>query len=225
MKKIIFFILLVVLCAGIGLMIPIIMGNSVEGVGLSEDILKQNFEKELQQLLLSTNEIQQVDRGVDTNETTTDVVDSEALSTNSNDTDEIESKVVETEDGSTTELDIQTDEVSIQIENNLVSDELDFFETGSIPAGEDKSKIKPIVGNKWVDQKITENIDEISEADLSVGLALYSLLDTNYLFGLAEGGLTPEEKKEMQTYLSESLSPAQVSAVMTLYSKYVHLLN
>lgn len=241
MKKILIVIISVAICAGLGLTIPRLMGNSVEGVGVSEELLKQNFEMELQQLF--EKNFLELQEGRQENEAEV-ISKGEMLMTTEHEgvalTEEVslDQEVIKTEEGTQNTEDSNDDKSNIdesledkneaqetEETKTTSSDELDIYETQSIPAGDELVKVEPIVGNKWVDQKIAENLDDISESDLSQGLALYSLLDTNYLFGLAEGGLTPEEKVEMQAYLSKTLTPSQVSAVMTLYSKYVHLLN
>lgn len=77
----------------------------------------------------------------------------------------------------------------------------------------------------WVQDQVNANREEIADEDIYAGAEIYSILDTNYLFGLAEGGLTDEEKLEVEAYLTETLSPDQIDVVMGLYYKYIHLLN
>ncbi|MGI6678695.1 MAG: hypothetical protein ACOX2Q_06460, partial [Dehalobacterium sp.] len=61
--------------------------------------------------------------------------------------------------------------------------------------------------------------------DLSIGASIYNSLDTAYLFGLSQDGLTPEEKSEAKDYLNSILSQQEYATAMELYMKYVNLMN
>ena len=82
-----------------------------------------------------------------------------------------------------------------------------------------------LVANEWVQGQIDENIDSISDADLMTGLDIYEKLDTDYLFAMAEEGVSEEEEAEISAYLDTVLSPGEKKIALELYRKYVHLLN
>lgn len=86
-------------------------------------------------------------------------------------------------------------------------------------------EVEPVVKDEWINEKIAENREEISDSDLTVGAQIYDSLDTNYLFGLAGDGLTDSEKAEAFEYLQANLSASEYEIAKNLYMKYVHLLN
>lgn len=81
------------------------------------------------------------------------------------------------------------------------------------------------VKDSSVQEKINANRDKISDEDLSAGSAIYNTLDTGYLFGLADGGLTAEENAEVQKYLRANLGDSEYQIAQRLYYNYVGLLN
>ncbi len=66
--------------------------------------------------------------------------------------------------------------------------------------------------------------EQVAPADLKDGMALASKVDAGYILGLLSGGLTPEEKHELKTYLTSRLSGAEISRGIQLFSKYSYLL-
>lgn len=109
-------------------------------------------------------------------------------------------------------------------ENNS-SDEVNIDEVVVIPNGLTEEEEIQFVKDKWVDDMIHENQSEISQSDLSQGATIYNSLDTAYLFGLAKDGLTPEEKQDAMDYLESQLGPEQLEVAMTLFNKYIGLVN
>lgn len=83
----------------------------------------------------------------------------------------------------------------------------------------------PVIKDPWLQEVIDEKKDLIKEADLASGAEIYNKLDMEYLFSLAEGGLTEGKKKKVQAYLSSMLSPEENKRAMDLYLKYVGLLG
>lgn len=81
------------------------------------------------------------------------------------------------------------------------------------------------VKNGSIQSKIDANRDKIDDKDLQEGRVYYNSVDTGYLAGLMEDGLTPEEDAEMQNYLKQCFSPGEYERAKELYYKYVHLLN
>lgn len=81
------------------------------------------------------------------------------------------------------------------------------------------------VKDQWIQNKINANRDKISQEDLNAGASIYNSLDTNYLFGMAEGGLTPEEDAKVQEYLQNNLTSGEREIAQRLYYNYVGLLN
>lgn len=92
---------------------------------------------------------------------------------------------------------------------------------GPVPLGNSNSFVK----DGWINEKINENKDKISENDLDRGARIYNGLDTDYLFSLSDGGLTDEERAQVDAYLSKSLSGADYQLAKELYYKYVGLLS
>lgn len=105
------------------------------------------------------------------------------------------------------------------------SDEINLYELDSIPLGTEAVVTEQVVKDAWVNQKIAENREEISESDLYAGANIYNKLDTNYLFGLAEDGLTVEEEAEVKEYLSSNLADDELGVALDLYNRYVNMLN
>lgn len=94
-----------------------------------------------------------------------------------------------------------------------------------IPNGLTEEEQIQYVKDKWVDNMIHENSAQIDQNDLSQGASIYNSLDTEYLFGLAKDGLTPDEKVEAENYLKDKLGQDQYELAMVLYNKYVGLVN
>lgn len=82
-----------------------------------------------------------------------------------------------------------------------------------------------VVKDDWVQNQIDANKDQIDDTDLAVGAEIYNSLDTEYLFNLAEDGLTEEEKVQVNEYLRSNLTDEQYETAKTLYYKYVDLLE
>ncbi len=101
----------------------------------------------------------------------------------------------------------------------ILSNEID------IPEGMTKEEEIQYVKDKWVDSMIHENRDSIDDDDLSSGASIYNLIDTNYIFGLAEDGLTDEEEAEVMEYLEANLSPEQIQLAKALFNKYIGLVD
>ncbi len=117
-------------------------------------------------------------------------------------------------------------EVSETIEEDLAEETIELYELESIPAAAESGEItESVVKDAWVNQKIAENRDEIDDADLYSGANIYNQLDTAYLLSLASNGLTEEEEAQVKAYLRENLNEGEIAQVMSLYNKYVHLLQ
>lgn len=88
---------------------------------------------------------------------------------------------------------------------------------------------QPAVGAKVNDARIQavidQNRDYINQNDLVTGADIFNKLDTGYLFGLSNGGLTPDERKQAEDYLHGHLSQGEYDTAIDLYMKYVGLLN
>lgn len=81
------------------------------------------------------------------------------------------------------------------------------------------------VKDGWINQKINENREKINDADLTRGADIYNSLDTDFIFSLADGGLTPEERAQVDNYLKSKLGGSDYELAKSLYFKYVGLLN
>lgn len=92
---------------------------------------------------------------------------------------------------------------------------------GPVPLGGSENYVK----DGWINAKINENKDKISSSDLDRGASIYNGLDTDYLFTLADGGLTDEERAQVDAYLSKTLSGGDYQLAKELYYKYVGLLS
>ncbi len=105
--------------------------------------------------------------------------------------------------------------------NDVASDATIDVTNGPVPLGNANSFVK----DGWINEKINENKDKISENDLDRGARIYNGLDTDYLFTLADGGLTDEERAQVDAYLSKTLSGGDYQLAKELYYKYVGLLS
>ncbi len=81
------------------------------------------------------------------------------------------------------------------------------------------------IKDEWLDEVIQDNRSEINDQDLVIGANIYNQLDTVYLFGLAEGGLTDEEREEAMQYLEGILTDEEIEKAMELVEKYIGLMN
>lgn len=102
--------------------------------------------------------------------------------------------------------------------------DVDTVSVAAEPAAPDTATGKQVKDSS-VQDKINANRDKISDEDLSAGSAIYNTLDTAYLFGLADGGLTTEENAEVQKYLRANLGDSEYQIAQRLYYNYVGLLN
>lgn len=122
----------------------------------------------------------------------------------------------------TTESSDENNEEAINIEeatdNNI--DESTNIEETSDPADEEQ-----YVKDEWVDDMIQDNKDSIDSNDLAAGAAIYNKLDTAYLFALADGGMTDDEKAEAMLYLETNLSAEEFILAKALFNKYIGLAN
>lgn len=67
--------------------------------------------------------------------------------------------------------------------------------------------------------------DNVPASDFAAGAAIVGKVDLGYISSLMAGGLTPEEKSELKSYLGSHLSSAEISRGIALYSKYSGLLK
>lgn len=252
----------VVLCFGLGFLIPRMMNDGTKGETVDMAVLEERFEKELDLLLQKQMEEQAlIDKleaeydemireqrsleaaEVDTSEETVEVSDQL-------DDDETTSEVIH-EDSSSEVVEEVTEVISPEstpvanTDKQETSDDQPIASnegSGNASEAEDISPeevevVEPeeepveytedeqVVKDQWVQQQINDNRDQIEDADLYTGAEIYNVLDTGYLFDLAEGGLTDEEREEVEAYLRATLTPDQLETALTLYNKYVHLIN
>lgn len=92
----------------------------------------------------------------------------------------------------------------------------------AFPSGE-----KAEVDLSYSEAEMTEIQDAISAADkLSASVLVLSKLspeDIKYLYGLMEGGLTPEEKKEAKSLCYSRFSAEEIAQIYELYTKYASI--
>lgn len=81
------------------------------------------------------------------------------------------------------------------------------------------------VNDPWLQEQIDRNKDQIDEEDLKAGTEIYNHLDTEYLFGLMEGGLTEDEKIKFKEHLKANLSGEELDKMMELYNRYIGLVK
>lgn len=114
---------------------------------------------------------------------------------------------------------------SPQAEDNAAKDAVDDTEISDddTPLGNGGNSL--FVKDGWINEKINQNREKIDDSDLSRGAAIYNRLDTDFIFGLADGGLTDEERKQVNDYLKSQLEGADYEIAQNLYYKYVGLLN
>lgn len=80
-------------------------------------------------------------------------------------------------------------------------------------------------GNKWVDDKIVENKDQISDTDLQSGLAIGDKIDTDLIMAYLEDGLTDDEKESLKKYLKSVLSDSEYETVKVLIGRYSSMVD
>lgn len=199
------------LCVVIGFTIPFVMSNQNPGQDIDVEDLKKQFEQELEDM--------QEQNLRDSYETLWD----EHMDENPQ---ELENLLDEMEQLNKSEPLTDTAEVTGEDASVVEDDdEVDFFDIELIPLSDGEVVTEKVVKDQWVNQKIHAHKDQISDTDLSAGAGIYNRLDTNYLFGLAEGGLSVDEEKEVKEYLRANLSEEELGTAIELYNKYVHLLN
>ena len=80
-----------------------------------------------------------------------------------------------------------------------------------------------IVKDSWVQEKIDENREQINDNDLSVGSEIYNKLDTEYIYGLLDEGLSEMEERELKEYIDKNLSEDEYITMKQLINKYSDL--
>ncbi len=253
MNKWMMTVIAIVVSVLVGGLLPYAMSDQAVGVGVDEQALQDRFKEEL--LLAYEKSLQEtyneewdsfvkenpkvIEGYLDTingrnlaNEKTEEVQDepsqaSDILASDSTD--------AETESDSDVAVEItESDEdakalqvaTEVKVEETPVEDEIGIYELDSVPLGSTDAPVtESVVKDAWVNQKISDNREEISDADLYTGAEVYNKLDTNYLFGLAGDGLTSDEEAEVKAYLTDNLSDGELAIAVELYNKYVHLLD
>lgn len=89
---------------------------------------------------------------------------------------------------------------------------------------EEKAPTK-YTGNNWVDEKIVENKDQISDKDLQSGLAIGDKIDTDLVMAYLEDGLTDEERESLKAYLNTVLSDSEYQTVKVLIGRYSSMVD
>ncbi|MDF1617519.1 hypothetical protein [Petrocella sp. FN5] len=222
-KKMVVGLSLLFLCVVIGFTIPFIMSNQNPSQEVDLDVLKKQFEQELetmQEQKLRENYEAMWDEHMDNNpKELEDLLDEmELLNKSQLETNiEEETVIIVSPDRTGTIEDSSTD--------TLPDEEVDFFDLETVPLSDGEVITEKVVKDQWVNEKIHTHKDQIADSDLSAGAGIYNRLDTNYLFSLAEGGLSAEKEEEAKAYLRANLSEAELGKAIELYNKYVHLLN
>jgi len=226
-KKIIVGLGFLSLCVVIGFSIPFVMSKQNPNKDIEIMDLKKQFEQELEamqeQKLRESYEIMW-DEHMDKNPQELEdlLYDMEQVTDTEVDIDSSMAESDEKEVMPTTDIaETKVEEVSVV----PTDEEEDFFDVETIPLSDGEVISEKVVKDQWVNQKIITHKDQISDSDLSTGAGIYNQLDTNYLFGLAEGGLSVEKEEEVKAYLRANLSEAELGKAIELYNKYVHLLN
>lgn len=76
----------------------------------------------------------------------------------------------------------------------------------------------------WVDRKIEEHRDEIDSDDLADFRRIYSSVDIGYIQGLMDGGLDDEETSQLKAYLRSTLG-GDYERAKELFYEYSYLLS
>ncbi len=111
-------------------------------------------------------------------------------------------------------------EVAVEDQTEVVADATEITD-GNTPLGGGEVFVK----DGWINEKINSNRDKINDGDLARGADIYNRLDTDFIFGLADGGLTDIERKQVDEYLKSQLQGADYEIAQNLYYKYVGLLK
>ncbi len=214
MKKVLIVFLAMIASLGIGLAVPTLMTDPVQGI----EVDKSQLLAEVQ--LQFIEDLQEANRAE-----TTLIVSQEIVEESSEFKEPVEELVTTTTDtpGAVQQETTQSPE-DVQVP---LGDEQNFYEIGGTPLGGDdqNDSEEKVVKDAWVQDQINANRDQISDDDLYAGAAIYNALDTDFLFGLAADGLTEDEKVEVKAYLEATLTPNETALAMELYMKYAHLLN
>lgn len=188
----------------IGLSIPLVFKNETEGIkmerSLSSEEAQEQFIEELESL--HAEKLAQSSPKVESSETSETAQGATAT----------------TSEGTEDNPD-QGDKVQTSTVPNANTDKPQHTDTQA-PIQSER-----VVKDAWVQDQIDQNRDQINDSELYTGAAIYNQLDTAYLFGLSEGGLTEEEKQEVSHYLKANLSSGETDTAMSLYYEYVNLLN
>jgi len=90
----------------------------------------------------------------------------------------------------------------------------------------DEEKVLTLyTGNEWVDDKICENKDQISDTDLQRGLAIGDKLDMDLVMAYLEDGLTDDERVSLKKYLESVLSDSEYETVKVLIGRYSSMID
>lgn len=95
----------------------------------------------------------------------------------------------------------------------------------SVPAASEAPATTPTPTEKPAEgSKLDKLKSQVEAKDLTDGLALSGKVDIGYVLGLLSGGLTPEERKELKSYLMQHLSSSEISRGIELFTKYSYLM-
>ncbi|PKM55452.1 MAG: hypothetical protein CVV00_04105 [Firmicutes bacterium HGW-Firmicutes-5] len=219
------------LCVIIGFSIPFVMSNQNPGQDIDVNDLKKQFEQELERMQeqkLRESYETMWDEHMDKNPQELENLLNEMEQLNDNEIDADADSDPDISKGDEDALEPITDVTAPLAEDTSITtpdEEVDFIDVTLIPLSDGEAITEKVVKDQWVNQKIITHKDQISDSDLSTGAGIYNQLDTNYLFGIAEGGLSVEEEEEVKAYLRANLSEAELGTAIELYYKYVHLLN
>ncbi|MCF8018772.1 conserved protein of unknown function [Petrocella atlantisensis] len=215
------------LCVIIGFSIPFVMSNQKPGQDIDVEDLKKQFEQELERMqeqkLRETYETMW-DEHMDKNPQELEDLLNEIEQLNDHDID-ADPDISEKDEDTLEPITDVTVSHAEDTSTTLPDEEVDIMDVTLIPLSDGEAITEQVVKDQWVNQKIITHKDQISDSDLSTGAGIYNQLDTNYLFGIAEGGLSVEEEEEVKAYLRANLSEAELGTAIELYYKYVHLLN
>ncbi len=215
------------LCVIIGFSIPFVMSNQNPGQDIDVNDLKKQFEQELERMqeqkLRETYETMW-DEHMDKNPQELEDLLNEMERLNDNEID-ADPDISEGDEDALEPITGVTASHAEDTSATLTDEEVDIMDVTLIPLSDGEAITEKVVKDQWVNQKIITHKDQISDSDLSTGAGIYNQLDTNYLFGIAEGGLSAAEEEEVKAYLRANLSEAELGTAIELYYKYVHLLN
>lgn len=212
-KNILMVCVAVILSLGIGFVIPNMLGSRVEGLQIDKELQKKNAAKQFNEEMQRIMEAQQEQMVMEELRNQVAVA-RERLAQ------------LSVETAQKIDAEFQRQASIIYDEGNSIDKARATVQAQLAASGQSALDSTPaaVTNNSSLDAKIAAHRGEISEADIEAGKRLYGAVDTQYIYGMMEGGLTPEEDAAVQNYLHSIFSGSEYDRAKELYYRYAHLM-